>query len=311
LTCAPLRVQSSLARVNCPPALARQCRAMIAGKAMDGWRFGVVPMRVGRAILAIALACGGHAEALIAGRDAESQAAGLEKQEKFKEAAVWRLAAARAFRELIIPFEVENVRAFSQVGKKDLAEICSQRAEVLYPDKVRKNLALYEQDLQKAGGEALRKDVEQEVTELLAKFAPIPTSIPCRLSRIEELEKEGKWAEAADYREVAARVYLLITVPFFERESDRAKGEKGYRRWQVEALENLKLARESFVAAAENYKRAADPTGGKGGAPPAERSAFHLRKAAEMHDQADALSFLIAAKERQQKPWTGDGSRQR
>jgi len=241
-----------------------------------------------------ALGVGGPASALIVGRDAEGEAAKLEKEGKFREAAVWRLAAARAFGELIIPFEVENARAFSQFGKKDLAAICAQRAEKLYPPKVKANRALYEQDLQKAGGEDARAAVEREATEILVKFAYVPTAIPCRLSHTEEQEREGKWAEAADYREVAARIYLLITAPFFERESGRAKDDASRGRWQAEALKGLKLARENFLKAGDNYRRAAGAPRPRAGAPSAE---FCEQKATEMREQAEAAAALIKARE--------------
>ncbi|MBM4039973.1 MAG: hypothetical protein FJ290_15830 [Planctomycetes bacterium] len=255
---------------------------------MGGPRCAVI--RLGLALAA--LYAGGRARALIVGRDAEGEAAKLEREGKFREAAVWRLAAARAFDELIIPFEVEQTRAYSQFGKRDLAAICTQRAEKLYPPKVKANRALYEQDLQKAGGEEVRAAVERDVTELLAKFAYVPTAIPCRLSDTAQKEREGKWAEAADCREVAARVYLLITAPFFEREGGRAKDEASRRRWQAEALNALKLARESFLKAADNYQRAAAAP--KAGAVSPE---FCKRKAGEMQEQAEAAAALIKAKE--------------
>ena len=159
-------------------------------------------LSLGLALPLAALAWCGECQALIVGRDAESRAAQLEKQGKFKEAAVWRLAAARAFRELIIPFEIESVRAYSEAGKATLARTCSRRAEVLYPQKVRRNLQLYAHDLQKAGGQAVRAEIEHEVVKLLSKYAPIPLSIPSRLRTVEEKEREGKWHIAVGATEV-------------------------------------------------------------------------------------------------------------
>jgi hypothetical protein len=245
----------------------------------------------------------GDVNALIAGRDAESEALACEKQGKFKEAAAWRLLAARAYRELIIPFEIESVRAFSQVGDKNKAEICARRAEVLYPEKVRDDLWLYEQDLQKAGGEKLRVAVEQEATEMMIKLAPLPLSVPSRMTGIEDEEKKRNWHVAADYQELAGRIYLLVTVPFFEKESDAAKDPKTYRRLQVESLKYLKLARENFVAAAQNYARAAQTSAQKADVQSRDRSAFYSRKAAETQQEAEALLPLINLKTETQKSW--------
>jgi len=101
-----------------------------------------------------------------------------------------------------------------------------------------------------------------------------------------KLEKEGR------FREVAARVYLLITAPFFEREGGRAKDDASRRRWQAEALKALKLAHESFLKAADDYQRAAAaPRAG------AVTPDFCRRKAAEVHEQAEAVAALLKARE--------------
>jgi len=260
-----------------------------------------VAMRL--ALVLAALAYGGDAFGLIAGRDAETEAARGEKEGKFREAAVWRLFAARAYRELIIPFEVESVRAFTQSGQKNLAEICANRAEVLYPPKVRENLALYEQDLQKAGGDKVRADVLKDVSEMMVKYAPIPLSVPSRLTGTEDEEKKGNWPVAADYRELAARMYLLVTVPVIEKESDAAKDPKDCRRYQVESLKYLKLAREEFAAAGANYRKAAGAVAAKGDAQSGRLRDFRVRKAAEMDDQVEFLLPLIRLKANSQKSW--------
>jgi hypothetical protein len=234
--------------------------------------------------------------ALIVGNDAEATALKLEAEGKFREAAVWRLVGARGYRELIIPWEVENVRAYSETHQDGLAAICAHRAEVLYPQKVRENLRLYEEDLKQGGGEAARKAVEEEALDVLTKYAPIPLAVPSRLSDTEEEEQKGNWALAADYREVGARIFLLITVPFFEKESDRAPNENRRDKLQRDALKYLELARDDFVRAAENYRRAVQPLAGKEDANSRRLSAFYTRKAAEMEAQAQMLTPLVAAK---------------
>ena len=252
-------------------------------------------------VLSVVLAAGlatGDASALIVGKDAETQAARLEVETKFRDAAVWRLVAARGYRELIIPFEIENVRAFTQAGRDDLARICAQRAEVLYPQKVRDNFRLYEEDLKQGGGEPVRKGVEAEAIDLLIKYAPIPIAIPSRLSDTEEKEQKGNWALAADYREVAARILLLVTVPFLEKESDRAWSENLREKLQRDALKYLELSRDEYVKAAENYRRAAQALASKGDAKSRDLFALYGRKAAEMDAQVPALALLIAEKQR-------------
>lgn len=264
--------------------------------------------RMARTVLALVLlpavlACCREAHGLIAGKNAETEAARLEKRGEFRDAAVWRLFAARAYREFIIPWEQESVRAYAQVGNEHLARTCARRAQQAYPLKVRVNLTAYEEDLRKAGGEPLRPQVEREVLKLLIKLAPLPTSVPSRLNSIEEMEKKERWHQAADYRELSARIYLFITVPFFERESDGEEEPKSYRRLQIESLKCLRLAQRDFEAAAREYGLAARARARKTDAESRRLRAFYLRKAREMEDRAKVVSLLVASKAAAQKSW--------
>ena len=110
------------------------------------------------------LLCCVESSALILGRDAESKATDLEKRGKYRDAAVMRLAAARGYEELIIPFEKESARSYAQLGESRLAAICKKRAEVEYPKKVRDNRGHYEKDLKRA------RDLGVRVAELTKKL---------------------------------------------------------------------------------------------------------------------------------------------
>ena len=251
----------------------------------------VRPVFASASILLVLLCCR-QSQALIVGRDAESRAAELEKQGKFKEAAVWRLAAARAFEEMIIPFEVESVRAYTQAGKTRLAKICAGRAEVKYPKKVRSNLRLYKQNLEKAGGESVREGIEKKAAEILSKFAPIPITVPSRLKRVEQEERRGNWYTAADYREISARMFLQVTVPFFAKERDKEQDAPRRKHFQEEVVKYLRLAQDNFAKATDNYTRAAKSD---------RRSALCKRKALETQEQADSVTARLAVEERRGK----------
>ena len=237
----------------------------------------------------------GQASGLIIGRNAETEAADMEKQGRFADAAAWRLAAARAYRELIIPFEKESVRQFLQADEPRLAAICADRAEVSYPRKVKENLALFEQDLQKAGGETARIKVQRHAVEILAKMATIAVDVPSRLSRIEEEERKENWPVAAGYRELAARVFLLITVPFFEVESDRAPEDETQAHFRGEALKGLKSAHENFVAAKRDYQRATSAAAKNREEAVHNRSEYFSQKVSEMEREANQVSALVDA----------------
>ena len=228
------------------------------------------------------------AYALIAGRDAEALAAQHEKAGKWREAAVWRLVAARSFAELVIPFERENVRAYTFAGSPDLAKTCAARAEVQYPAKVTENRRLFAAALAQAGGEAARPGVEAEARGYLCQMAPIPTAIPSRLRTVEQKEEQADWATAGNYREMAARLYLLVTAPFFARESWLAPDAATRTLFHDEGRRYLAKAQSEFERAAANYRRAAD----KAAAADAERC---RRLAAATDDEAKAVAVLLAA----------------
>ena len=132
--------------------------------------------------------------------------------------------------------------------------------------------------------------------EVLAKLAPVPLAVPSRLATVEAEEKKGNWQTAGDYREVAARVFLLVTAPFFERESDRAKDGERQARLRAESPKYLKLARESFARAAENYARAAEEHARRTDAQSARLAARCRRKAAEMETEAGQVALLVEAR---------------
>jgi len=245
-------------------------------------------------VACLVLVISGGSDALIVGRDAETKAAGLEKEKKYKEAAVWRLVAARGFKELIIPFENESVVAYTEAGEEGLAKICANRAKVLYPRKVKVNARLYGEDLRKAGGESVRKEVEDEAARILAKYAPIPLSVPSRLSRVEKKEEQGDWLTAARYRELSGRIFVGITVPFFEREEKRTEAKAIRERSRSERLKYLRLAVENFGKAGEHYVRAAALYPGKKDAESVRLLDSCEKKSLEMKRRGASASALIS-----------------
>lgn len=92
-------------------------------------------------------------------------------------------------------------------------------------------------------------------------------------------------------------------MPFFERESDRARTKEDRQRLESESLKYLKLASQGFAMAGESYQRAARAGETKAGAKSGPVVTFCRRKAAEMAEHTRALSHLIAAKEQAQKAW--------
>jgi len=207
-----------------------------------------------------------------------------------------RLAAARGYEELIIPFEKESVRAYKQLGETRLAGICRKRAEVEYPKKVKENRSRYEQDLKRAGGDKVRRGIEEEVTKLLAEAAPLPIAVPSRLRSVKKKEKAGEWLTAADYRELSARIYERITVPFFEKESKRALDASRRKQYEADVLKYLKLARDNFALATKNYRRAADSLKGKTDAKSRRLHRLCVKKTAEMAKKEKAVAKATAAR---------------